>query len=131
MSKFRASHTFYNSAPQYSLLRDIYEHIPSREPIFRGTEYFGRLEKILIVDLPPGITPSITCCKRVILAIISPRETRNETSLGIPHYTEPTKATLRAVDMNTLMCLVGRVKNQNRWGIVDRSGDMARAEFTV
>lgn len=98
--------------------------------MFRGTEYFGQLKKILVTELPPGIIPSLTQPKNVVLAIIDPRETTNETSLGIPYYTEPTKpVALRAVDMNTVMCLVGRIKDRGRWAIVDRSGDMARAEF--
>ena len=103
--------------------------MPSREPAFKGTEYFGQLKKILVVGVPPGVVPAITRPKKVILAIIGPRETTNETSLGIPYYTEHTKVTPRAVDMNTVMCLVGRIKDRGRWAIVDRSGDMARAEF--
>ena len=121
--------TIQSPSPQYTLLRDIYEHIPSRKPVFRGTEYFGQLKKILIVELSPATIPSITQPKRVVLAIIGPRETTNETSLRIPYYAEPTKVTPRAVDMNTVMCLVGRIKDRGQWAIVDRSGDTARAEF--
>jgi len=98
--------------------------------VFRGTEYFGQLKQILVIELPPGITPSITQPRKVVIAIIDPKETMNETSLGIPYYTEPTKPVApRAVDINTVMCLVGRIKDRGRWAIVDRSGDMARAEF--
>ena len=97
--------------------------------MFRGTGYFGQLKTILIIELPPGIVPSITQPKRVVFAIISPRETVNETRLGIPYYNEPPKVTPRAVDMNALMCLVSRIKDRGRWAIIDRSGDMARAEF--
>ena len=97
--------------------------------MFKATEYFGQLSTILVTELPSGIIPSITQPKRVVLAIISPRKTTNESSLGIPYYAEPNKVTPRAVDMNTVMCLVGRIKDRGRWAIVDRSGDMARAEF--
>ena len=121
--------TLNHRLPQYSLLRDIYEHIPSRKPTFKGTEYFGQLKKILVVGVPSGAIPAITHPGKVALAIIGPRETANETSLGIPHYTEPTKVTPRAVDINTVMCLVGRIRDRGRWAIIDRSGDMARAEF--
>ena len=123
-------HLIFNPhPPQYSLLRDIYEHIPSRKPTFKGIEYFGQLKKILVTELPPSVVPATTQPKKIILAIIGPREAASETSLGIPYYTEPTKVTPRAVDMNTVMCLVGRIKDRGRWAIVDRSGDMARAEF--
>ena len=120
---------FNSHPPQYSLLRDIYEKMRNKEPVFKGTKYFGQLKKILVTEVPPGIIPSITQSRRVVLAIVDPRETTNETSLDIPYYTETIKVTPRAVDMNTLMCLVGRVKDRGQWAIVDRSGDMARAEF--
>lgn len=108
----------------------MFEHIPSRKPVFKSTEYFGQLKKVLATELPPGIIPSITQPTRVVLAIISPRETTNETPLKIPYYTEPSKPPApRAVDMNTVMCLVGRVWDRGRWAIVDRSGEMARADF--
>jgi hypothetical protein len=97
--------------------------------VFKPTEYFGQLSKILAVELPPGIIPTITQPKRIILAIISPKETTNETPLGIPYYTEHVKMTPRAIDINTVMCLVGRIKDRGRWAIIDRSGDMARADF--
>jgi len=97
--------------------------------VFVPTEYFGQLHKILAADIPPGVIPSIDQPTTIVLAIISPRETRNETPLHIPYYTEPSKVTSRVVDVNTVMCLVGRVNDRGRWAIVDRSGNMARAEF--
>jgi len=65
----------------------------------------------------------------IVLAIIGTRNTTLETPLKIPYYTEPRVATVSAVDVNTLMCLVGRIEDRGRWAIVDRSGDLARAEF--
>jgi hypothetical protein len=99
------------------------------ERCVKGTEYFGQLKKILVVELPPGIVPAITQPKEVVLTIIGPRVTKNETPLGIPYYTEPTRVTPRAVDISTVMCLVGRIEDRGWWAIVDRSGEMARAEF--
>lgn len=115
---------------QYSLLRDVYERIPSREPVFKGAEYFGQLKTILVTELPPGIVPAITQPKRVVLVAIDPRDTTNETSLDIPYYTEPSKPVApRVVDINTVMCLVGRIKDRGQWAVIDRSGDLARADF--
>ena len=93
------------------------------------TEYFGQLHKILVIEIPPGVVPSTNQPTTVVLAVISPRETKNETPLNIPYYTEPSKVTPRVVDINTVMCLVGRINDRGRWAIIDRSGDMARAEF--
>ena len=97
--------------------------------MFKPTEYFGQLIKVLVTELPPGTVPSITQPKTIVLAIISPRETTNKAPLGIPYYTEHVKVTPRAVDINTVKCLVGRIKDRDRWAIIDRSGDMARADF--
>lgn len=111
------------------MLRDIYEKRPHMPSVFEATEYFGQLKSILAVELPLGIAPSVVQPKTLILAIIGARDTTTETSLNIPYYTESKPATVSAVDMTTLMCLVGRVKDRGRWAIVDRSGDSARAEF--
>jgi hypothetical protein len=34
---------------------------------------------------------------------------------------------LDVVDVTCLQCLVGRVKDNNRWAIIDRSGHLVRA----
>jgi hypothetical protein len=111
------------------LARDIHEKKRNVPSVFKGTEYFGQLISILVIEFPPGIVPSVTQPKTHVLAIVGTRDTKTETHLGIPYYTEPKVAKVRAVDMTTLMCLVGRIKDQGRWAIVDRSGDLARAEF--
>ena len=97
--------------------------------MFVPTEYFRQLHKILAIEIPPRAVSSINQPMNVVLAIISPRETKNETPLNIPYYTEPSKVTPRVVDINTVMCIVGRINDRGRWAIVDHSGDMARAEF--
>ena len=114
---------------QYSLVRDIHEKKPNVPSVFKGTEYFGQLISILVIELPPGTIPSVTRSETRVLAIIGMRDTKTETRLRIPYYTKPKEANICAVDMTTLMCLVGRVRDGRRWAIVDRSGDMARAEF--
>ena len=114
---------------QYSLARDIHEKKRNMPPVFKATEYFGQLVSILVVEFPPRIVPSIAQSEMRVLAIVGTKDTETETPLKIPYYTEPKAAKVRAVDMTTLMCLVGRVKDRGRWAIVDRSGDLARAEF--
>lgn len=98
--------------------------------MFEGAEYFGQLKTIFVTELPPGIIPAITQPKRVVLAAVDPRVTMSETSLGIPYYTKPSKPVApRVIDINTVMCLVGRIKDRGRLAVVDRSGDLARADF--
>jgi len=105
-------------------------HRPHAAPQFEATECFGQLKSILTFDLPSGITPLITKTTTLVLAIIQSTGVSYETPLKIPYYKELGR--LEAVDMNTVMCIVGRVKDhRGRWAIVDRSGKSARADFTT
>ena len=97
--------------------------------VFKATEYFGQLLSILVIELPQWITPSATRPETRVLAIIGTRDVETETCLDIPYYVRSGRVGVRAVDITTLMCLVGRVNDGRRCAIVDRSGDMARAEF--
>lgn len=103
-------------------------HRPRVTPQFEATECFGQLKSILRFDLPAGIAPLVTETTALVLAIIRNTTVIYETSLMIPYYSE--LGHLEAVDMSTVMCIVGRVKDhRGRWAIVDRSGKSARADF--
>ena len=105
-------------------------HRPCAALQFEATECFGQLRSILRFDLPSGITPLVTGTMTLVLAIIRSVEVSYETPLKIPYYKELGR--LEAVDMSTVMCIVGHVKDHcGRWGIVDRSGKSARADFTI
>lgn len=80
--------------------------------VFKAAKYFGQLKLILAIELPPRIVLSITQPKTLVLTIIGTRDTTTKTSLKIPYYTEPKSATVSAVDMTTLMCVVGHIKDQ-------------------
>ena len=104
-------------------------HRPRVMPQFEATECFGQLKSILKFDLPSGATPLVTEAITLVIALIRSTEVSYETPLKIPYYKELGR--LEAVDMSTVMCVVGRVKDhRGRWGIVDRSGKSARADFT-
>jgi len=114
---------------QYSMLVDKMRHKPRTTPQFEATECFGQLQSILRFDLPAGIAPLITEATMLVLAIIRNADVSYKTSLAIPYYKELSH--LEAVDMSTVMCVVGRIKDhRGRWAIVDRSGKSARADFT-
>ena len=102
---------------------------PRATPQFEATECFGQLRSILRFDLPAGIAPSVTETTTLVLAIVRSTEVSYETSLKIPYYNDLGR--LEAVDMSTVMCVVGRVKDHRGWwAIIDRSGKSARADFT-
>lgn len=108
---------------------DINENRPRMPPVFKAVEYFGQLLSILVIELPQWATPSATRSETRVLAIVGTRDTKTETCLDIPYYAQSGRVSVRAVDITTLMCLVGRINDGRRCAIVDRSGDMARAEF--
>ena len=111
------------------MLVDKVRHRLRVTPQFEKTECFGQLRSIIRFDLPAGITPLVTETTTLVLAIIRSTEVSYETSLMIPYYRE--LGHLEAVDMCTVMCVVGRIKDHHgRWAIVDRSGKSARADFT-
>ena len=104
-------------------------HRPRVAPQFEPTKYFGQLRSIIRFDLPAGIARPVTRKMTLVLAIIQSADVSYETSLRIPYYKK--LGSLEAVDMTTVMCIVGRVKDyRGQWGIVDRSGNSARADFT-
>ena len=46
------------------------------------------------------------------------------------HYFK-THGRTEVVDITTVQCLVGRVKDRGTWTIIDRSGNLARATFEL
>ena len=121
-------HDHWSNLPQYSLMVDRMRHKLRATPQFGRTECFRQLRPIIRLDLPTGIAPSVTKVVTLVLAIIRGADASYETSLMIPYYKELGR--LEVVDMSTVMCVVGRIKDHcGRWAIVDRSGKSARADF--
>jgi hypothetical protein len=48
--------------------------------------------------------------------------------LDIRHYSS--EGALHVVDITSVQCLVGRIRDRNKWAIIDRSGTLARAMYT-
>ena len=112
-----------------SNIQEVILMCDSATPQFEATECFGQLRSILRFNLPAGIAPSVTETTTLVPAIVRSTEVSYETSLKIPYYNNLGR--LEAVDMSTVMCVVGRVKDhRGRWAIIDRSGKSARADFT-
>lgn len=63
-----------------------------------------------------------------LLAVIRPCATRNEDAttsiVEYEGYTTPI-----VTDLQTVQCVIGRVRRGKKWGIIDRSGDIARTQF--
>ena len=82
-----------------------------------------------MVHLPAIPRSSHTSPAPFILAVIRTCDiTETHRSLDIQYYTRD--STLDVLDITTIQCLVGRIRDRDRWAIIDRSGALSRAIYT-
>ncbi|TDL13665.1 hypothetical protein BD410DRAFT_846724 [Rickenella mellea] len=109
---------------RYEMLVDKNTNKRSREPEFRLETYYGQLKRIFVVkleatpDLPD--TPTILFMAAITNCII---DSRNK--LDMHFYSRQGRT--EVVDITCIQCLVGRIRYDNQWAIIDRSGSLARA----
>ncbi|KAI0815037.1 hypothetical protein BC629DRAFT_1468868 [Irpex lacteus] len=99
----------------------------------RREVYYGRLEKILELDLTidgDEFWNSFTT-KHFLLALITPCKTDNRDGAEeiISFEVVPGRDTQVIVDLQTIASKIGRIATRGRWGIIDRSSGAARAAF--
>jgi len=82
--------------------------------------FFGQLKRILLLELPSAPRLNLDGPTTVILALI--REVKTTLGKGIYYYKE--FGIEEVVDMKTVQCVVGRVKDRGEWAIIDRSNNM-------
>ena len=99
---------------------DKYAHLPRRQPEYVAKNFFGQLKRILLLDLPPLPSLNLPGTTTIILAVI--QNVKATLRGDIYYYEEQSKGVIEVVDLNTVQCLVGRIKDRRRWAIVDRSG---------
>ena len=85
---------------------------------------------ILACQLPQDDTWGIMSGSTRILALITPCVTGGkDASAKITKYQATTTSII--TDIQTISCVVGRVKTRGKWGIIDRSGGLVKTEFIV
>jgi hypothetical protein len=82
--------------------------------------FFGQLNRILLLELPSAQRLDLDEPTTVIVAVI--REAKATLRNGIYYY-ENTGAE-EVVDLSTLQCVVGRVRDRDEWAIIDRSDNV-------
>lgn len=102
----------------------------SRLPIqFAKQTFYGQLTHILVVRvnaMPSAIPPSPPTT--LVLAVIhSCTILRAHPALDIHYYKNLGRT--EVVDITTVQCVVGRVRDRGQWAIVDRSGALVRALY--
>jgi hypothetical protein len=103
-------------------------------PDFELQTFYGQLEHIYRVVFPTAV-PALNILEPTAYILAAVRTCSLEGDdlhlklLDIHLYSQ--LGGLDVTDITTIQSLVGRVKDSNRWAIIDRSGGLARALWTA
>jgi len=93
--------------------------------------FYRQLQYIVIIPIPKSNELQTKKPESLCLMVIQSIDTDFPNAHGmppIPFYLQT--GALDLVDIKCIQCVVGRVEDQGRWGLVDRSGLLAHAVFT-
>lgn len=82
----------------------------------------------MVINLPVIANSTQQALEIVVFAAVRACdliETPQTNGLDIHYYDK--EGQLDIVDLTTIQCVVGRVHDRNRWALIDRSGQLARA----
>lgn len=82
-----------------------------------------------MVEIPAARQLGLAAPVTLILSAIHTCNIESQNDLDMHYYKEHGR--LEVVDIATVQCLVGRVKDRQWWVIIDRSGGLARADFQL
>ena len=91
--------------------------------------FYGQLQHIFVVEMPAAHQLGITEPEILILGAILTCDIKEKNDLDMHYYR--THGRTEVVDITTVQCLVGRVKDRGSWTIIDRSGNLAQATFEL
>ncbi|KAI5824377.1 hypothetical protein K523DRAFT_253284, partial [Schizophyllum commune Tattone D] len=116
----------------YDLLVDRHARNRQQHPQLHPKSYYGELQNIFLVQLPPATRKSLNCDDKgaddapvvVILAGIRRCKTESVPPLQNPIFSSMGR--YEVVDMTSVQCLVGRTgssvgSGSKPWAIIDRS----------
>ena len=91
--------------------------------------FYGQLQHIFVVKNPGATQLLVGEPEILILGAILTCDIEEKNDLDMHYYKNHGRT--EVVDITTIQCLVGRVKDCGFWTIVDRSGNLARATFEL
>ncbi|KAJ6521755.1 hypothetical protein B0H19DRAFT_1277057 [Mycena capillaripes] len=114
---------------RYVLLVDKNQRNSRLAPSFKPVTFYGQLQNIFVVKLPPAVELELKEPTTLILAAVTECKITAKNDLDMHYYR--TEGPLQIVDITCVQCLVGRVKTTNKkeWVIIDRSGSVARPYY--
>ena len=92
--------------------------------------FFGQLLNIVVIPIPKSRELQTTEPETLCLAVIRQVHLLSDSHpvLSVPSYSQT--GALDPVDVKSIQCVVGRVKDGRKWALVDRSGPLAHAVFS-
>ena len=90
--------------------------------------FFGQLQHIIVLDIGPSRELGLQEPETIILASIRTcADAKTLPGGNIYYYSR--EGSLEVVDVNCIQCGVGRIKDGNKWAIVDRSEEHTPSLF--
>ena len=114
------------SFARLELVIDEYEDDPGRPAWDKRIICYGQVQSYIYVTLPAEPRLKTTHDSTAILALVTLCKTNGMDASLVPVWYRET-GLVRAFDIATIDCVVGRVKVGDRWGIIDRSFGSERA----
>ena len=91
---------------------------------------FGQLQYIVVIPIPKSrelkTKEPLNLCLAVIQQVHAVLPNAHGVPL-IPFYSQ--SGALDPADIKSIQCVVGRVEDQGKWGLIDRSSPLAHAVF--
>ena len=107
---------------------DKYARQKRRRPEYEMKTFYGQLQHLFVISLPPDTALHLTEPTIHMLASIKTcKIERANVDLDIHYYSK--LGGLDVLDITCVQCAVGRIPCKNGWAIIDRSGDLARAFY--
>jgi len=109
-----------HSLVQYTQYVDRHARHNRRTPDFEEKNFFGQLKHILLLELP--LAPRLNLAKPTTLILALIHKVKATLMDGIYYYKD--FGVEEVVDLNTVQCVVGRIKDRGEWGIINPSDNM-------
>ena len=91
--------------------------------------FYGQLQHIFVVKMPPACQLGVSKPEILIFGAILTCDIEGKNDLDMNYY--KIYGRTEVVDIMTVQCLMGHVKDHGSWIIIDRSGNLARATFEL
>jgi hypothetical protein len=103
---------------QYQLDIDQYACRRNQTPEFELQDFFGQILCFLIINIPPSPEHSIEAKSFIYAAIHEVKISKPATDQHRINYYQDLGPTV-LVDLNQVKCVVGHIRDHNKWAIID------------